>query len=424
MKMNKKFNLLAIAMAVGSVACAPLNAGSTSAEKDTLSEASSTIAIALQQSKAVPLAALEVNGKSYPALAPLGPIPVPPDNPMTAEKVALGKILFFDGRLGGDGSTACSACHVPSLGWDWPDDVSLGYPGTIHWRNSQTIVNSAYYGKLFWAGSSKSLEAQARSAAKGAVAGNGEDDMMEARLALIPEYRERFNDVFGDDYPKLSNAWKAIAAYERTLVQRDTPLDKYLEGDRTALSAEQLRGKTLYEGKAGCVQCHNGALASDDKFYNVGVPPLKRWEEDPLAQITFRYELYAKGSNEEMYRHTKADPGVYFRGKMKSMKGKFRTPSLRYTKYTPPYMHNGAIATLEDVVDFYDRGGVAADGRTTGFPQNKSDMIKPLGLTQTEKDDLLAFLDAFTGERLNTERPTLPPYAPLFTEQELLEAKK
>lgn len=424
MKMNKKFNLLAIAMAVGSVACAPLNAGSTSAEKDTLSEASSTIATALQQSKAVPLAALEVNGKSYPALAPLGPIPVPPDNPMTAEKVDLGKILFFDGRLGGDGSTACSACHVPSLGWDWPDDVSLGYPGTIHWRNSQTIVNSAYYGKLFWAGSSKSLEAQARSAAKGAVAGNGEDDIMEARLALIPEYRERFNDVFGDDYPKLSNAWKAIAAYERTLVQRDTPLDKYLEGDRTALSTEQVRGKELFEGKAGCVQCHNGPLASDEKFYNVGVPPLKRWEEDPMAQITFRYELYAKGSNEEMYRHTKADPGVYFRGKMKSMKGKFRTPSLRYTKFTAPYMHNGAIATLEDVVDFYDRGGVAADGRTTGFPQNKSDMIKPLGLTQAEKGDLLAFLDAFTGERLNTERPTLPPYAPLFTEQELLEAKK
>lgn len=343
---------------------------------------------------------------------------------MTAEKVELGKILFFDGRLGGDGSTACSACHVPDLGWDWPDNVSLGYPGTIHWRNSPTIINTGYYDKLFWAGSAKSLEAEARSAAKGAVAGNGEDDIMEARLALIPEYRQRFNAVFGDDWPKINNAWMAIAAYERTLIQRDTPLDQFLQGDKSALNESQLRGKALFDGKAGCIQCHNGPLASDQQYYNVGVPPLKRWEEDPMAQITFRYELYAKGSDETMYRSTKADPGVYFRGKMKAMKGKFRTPSLRYTKYTPPYMHNGALATLADVVDFYDRGGIASDGRSTDFAHSKSPLIKPLGLSNTEKSDLLAFLDAFTGEKILTERPAMPAYAPLFTEQELLEARK
>lgn len=424
MKMTKKFNLLAVAMAAATAACSPLNADSnTAAQSDSMDGAKMAIANALQASN-VTAGTVSVGDKSYPGLAPLGPIPVPADNPMTPEKVELGKILFFDGRLGGDGSTACSACHVPELGWDWADDISLGYPGTIHWRNSPTIINTAYYSKLFWAGASKSLEAEARSAAKGAVAGNGEDDIMEARLALIPEYRKRFNDVFGDDWPKVNHAWMAIAAYERTLVQKDTPLDRYLEGDRAALSPEQVRGMALFEGKAGCIQCHNGALASDEQYYNIGVPPLKRWEEDPLAQITFRYELYAKGSNEEMYRHTKADPGVYFRGKMKSMKGKFRTPSLRYTKFTPPYMHNGAIATLADVVDFYDRGGIAADGRTTDFPDTKSPLIKPLGLTDQEKADLLAFLDAFTGERVTETRPSLPPYAPLFTEQELLEAKK
>ncbi|MGD8170788.1 cytochrome-c peroxidase [Vibrio sp. TRT 21S02] len=373
---------------------------------------------------AASLPAVQLDGKSYPALAPLGDVPTPKDNPTTPEKVELGKLLFFDGRLGGDTTTPCSACHNPALGWDFPADLSLGYPGTVHWRNSQTIINSAYYQKLFWAGSSKSLEGQAKSAAKGGVAGNGEDDIMEARLALVPDYVERFNQVFGDNYPKVSNAWKAIAAFERTLVQTDTPLDNYLMGDKSALTEVQLRGKTLFEGKAKCIACHNGALASDQKNYNIGVPTNKRWESDPLAQITFRYELYAKGSNEKMYRETKADPGVYFRGKRKEMKGKFRTPSIRYTKYTAPYMHNGTIATLADVVDFYDRGGIAKDGRTTDFPQTKSPLIQPLGLTAEEKQDLLAFIDAFSGERITMDYPKLPEYQRLFSEEELAEVKK
>jgi len=361
---------------------------------------------------------------TIPPLAALGPVPVPADNLMTPEKVELGKLLFFDGRLGGDTSTACVACHLPSTGWDFPTGISMGYPGTVHWRNSQTIVNSAYYGKLFWAGSSKSLEAQARSAARGAVAGNGEEDMMEARLAIIPDYRERFLSVFGDEWPRLGNAWNAIAAFERILVQRDTPLDRYLLGDETALTEQQVRGEALFEGKAGCLQCHNGSLASDEKYYNTGVPPQPRWENDALAQITFRYELYGKGVSEKQYRELKADPGAYFRGKISSMEGVFRTPSLRYTKYTAPYMHNGTIPTLEAVVDFYDRGGVTEDGRTTDFSKTKSPLIKPLGLEPREKADLVAFIEAFSGERLAMERPKLPDYAPLFTEQELLEASK
>jgi cytochrome c peroxidase len=367
---------------------------------------------------------LSTANENIPPLAPLGEVPVPSDNPMTDDKIALGKILFFDGRLGGDGSTSCASCHVAALGWDWPDNISLGYPGTVHWRNSQTIINSAYYGKLFWAGSSKSLEAQAKSAAKGGVAGNGEDDIMEARLALIPEYRKRFNQVFGDNWPKITNAWKAIAAYERTLVQRDTPLDKYLGGDKSALSASQVAGKSLYEGKAGCLQCHSGALASDQKYYNIGVAPLKRWQEDALAQITFRYELYAKGSTEKMYRNTKADPGAYFRGKLTQQKGMFRTPSLRYTKYTAPYMHNGSIKTLADVIDFYNRGGITKDGRTTAFIKNKSDLIKPLNLSAKEKKDLLVFIESFSGEKITTNFPNMPKYAPLFSLDELKEAKK
>lgn len=367
---------------------------------------------------------ITLGDKHYLPLAPLGAVPTPLDNPTTSEKVELGKLLFFDGRLGGDESTPCVACHLPNTGWDFPTDLSLGYPNTVHWRNSQTLINSGYYSKFFWAGSSKSLEAQAKSAAKGSVAGNGEDDLMEARLALVPEYVQSFKHIFGDNYPKLSNAWKAIGAFERTLVQTDTPLDKYLLGDESALSKQQLKGKALFEGKANCIACHNGALASDEKYYNVGVPSNKRWENDALAQITFRYELYAKGSNEQQYRTAKADPGVYFRGKRADMKGKFRTPSLRYTKYTAPYMHNGTIVTLADVIDFYNKGGISKDGRTTGFPKTKSKLIKPLNLNKSEKADLLAFLESFSGDKLVMDYPAIPESKPLFTKQALLEAKK
>jgi cytochrome c peroxidase len=363
-----------------------------------------------------------------PPLAPLGEPPIPADNKQTDAKVELGKILFFDPRIGGDTSTACVTCHEPDSGWAWSDDFSRGYPGTVHWRNSQTIINSAYYGKLFWAGAAPSLEKQAPAAAKGAVAGNGENDIMEARLALIPEYRQRFKEVFGDKWPLIGNAWRAIAAFERTLVQRDTPLDKYLQGDKEALTEQQIRGMALFNGKAGCIQCHNGPLVSDQRYYNIGVPSATRWEEDGLAQITFRFEYYAKGATEEVYRSSKADAGLYFRTKNDWDKGKFRTPSLRYTVYTAPYMHNGAFYTFEEVVEFYNKGGFAEDEdenlRTTDWPENKSKLIKPLGLTEEEQEDLVAFLEAFSGEEITMKRPPLPPYAPLFTEAELIRSTK
>jgi cytochrome c peroxidase len=365
---------------------------------------------------------------SSTGVAPLAPLPdsppIPADNKQSDAKVELGKLLFFDPRLGGDASISCASCHDPAQGWAWAEDFSRGYPGTVHWRNSQSIMNSGFYPGAFWANSVPSLEAQAPAAAKGGVAGNGENDIMTSRLALIPEYRKRFNEVFGDDYPKIKNAWRAIASFERTLNQTDTPIDRYLNGDKKALSEEQVRGKALFEGKAGCIQCHNGALASNMEFYNIGVPPAKRWEEDGLAQITFRFELYAKGSTEELYRTAKGDPGAYFRGKFAWDKGKFRTPSLRYTMYTAPYMHNGAFYTMEEVVDFYNKGGFDEDNRTTFFPKTKSSLIKPLGLSDDEKAELVAFLEAFSGDEILMDKPELPEYAALFTLEELKEAKK
>jgi cytochrome c peroxidase len=349
-------------------------------------------------------AAAETN----PPLAALGDPPIPADNPMTPEKIELGKLLFFDTRLSGDASVACSTCHEPNQGWGFSNDISRGYPGTIHWRNSQTIINSAYYNKLFWAGAAGSLESQGPAAAKGGVAGNGESDMMEARLAFIPEYRKRFNAVFGDTWPKISNAWKAIAAFERTLVQTDTPFDKYMRGDKKALGEQQLRGKALFEGKANCIECHNGALLSDKQYYNLGVPRAFRWEEDGLAQITFRFEQYAKGVTEEMYRTIKDDAGLYYRTKEKADMGKFRVPSLRYVTYTAPYMHNGAFFDLTEVLEFYNEGGGENE-----FAANKTKLLKPLNLTDGEIEDLVAFIESLSGPEIKMQTPKLPPSAPL-----------
>jgi len=369
-------------------------------------------------------ASVKVADPAVKPLTALGAPPIPADNKQSDAKVALGKLLFFDPRLGGDASISCSSCHDPESGWGWGDALSRGYPGTVHWRNSQTVINAAYYPDMFWAGSKTSLESQAPSAAKGAVAGNGEADIMTARLALIPEYVKAFNVVFGDEWPQIKNAWRAIAAFERTLVQRDAPIDNYLNGDQSALTDQQIKGKALFEGKAGCIQCHNGAMASDFKYHNVGVPPAERWNEDGLAQITYRYEMYAKGSNEKLYRESKADPGAYFRGKNKWDMGKFRTPSLRYTAYTAPYMHNGAFYTLDEVIEFYNQGGVTEDGQTTAYPKTKSPLIKPLGLTDEEKEDLLAFLESFSGDEIQMDKPRLPKYQALFSKAELKELKK
>lgn len=349
-----------------------------------------------------------VHASELPPLGPLPPVPVPADNPMTPEKIELGKMLFWDSRLGGDASSPCVACHVPGLGWGDAGEISRGYPGTQHWRNSQTVLNSGYYNKLFWEGNVTSLEAQAPAAAGGNVAGNGDASMMEMRLRFIPEYVERFKAVFGTPWPRITHAWKAIAAFERTIVSDATqvPFDRYMNGDKGALDESQLRGVALFNGKAGCIQCHNGPLASDQKFHALGVPENEVFFDQPLYQITHRWEHYQKGVTEEGYRNADRDYGHYYVTKNPKDIGKFRTPSLRELNYTAPYMHNGIFYTLDEVVEFYNEGG--------GQGPNKSPLIKPLGLTEQEQADLVAFLESLSmDEPLLMAPPELPPYAPL-----------
>ena len=345
----------------------------------------------------------------FPPLAALPPVPVPADNPITPAKVKLGRMLYFDKRTSGDTEISCASCHDPAMGWGDERDVSTGYPGSRHWRNGNTVVNSAYLQKLFWAGESTSLEAQAKSAITGNLAGNGDPVMIEERLAQIPEYVQLFKEAFGVERPSFVHVLRAIATFERAeVISNDSPFDQYMRGDKSAMSESALRGRTLFEGKANCIKCHNGPLLTDEKFHNVGVPKNPVFEEDTFAQTGMRYQHYIRGVPEALYRKADRDLGLYYTTKQEKHKGLFRTPPLRYLIYTFPYMHNGVFLVLEEVVDFYDEGG--------GDDPNKSPLLKPLNLTDSEKEDLVEFLNSLSGSELLISPPELPPYVPMREE--------
>lgn len=343
--------------------------------------------------------------REFPSLDPLPQVPQTPDNPTTEAKIELGKLLFFDRRTSGDVSTSCSSCHDPYKGWGDGNPVSKGYPGTVHWRNSQTVVNAAYLKKLFWGGEKTSLESQADSAITGNLAGNGDPVMIEERLAQVPEYVALFKEAFGVDRPTYNLALKAIAVFERTVVTKDTPFDQYLKGNKKALSDSAKRGMELFQGKAGCIKCHNGPLMTDESFHNLGVPKNPIFEDDAQRQIALRFQHYARGVSEDVYRHADRDLGLYYTTKRPQDKGKFRTPPLRYIEYTAPYMHNGVFNSLEEVIDFYNKGG--------GDDPQKSSLIQPLNLTKQEMADLLEFLKGLSGEEIIMEEPPEPAYAVL-----------
>ncbi|MGI9501979.1 MAG: cytochrome-c peroxidase [Geminicoccaceae bacterium] len=337
---------------------------------------------------------------------PLGPLPemkVPADQPFTEARVELGKLLFFDPRLSGDGSISCADCHDPKLGWGDGGELSRGYPGTAHWRNSQTVMNSAFLDAWFWTSSSPTLEKQANSAITGALAGNLKPILAEERMKQTPRYVELFREVYGTA-PTYDGALSAIASYERTLVSDDSPFDHYMNGEEAALDEAQLRGMALFEGKANCVACHNGPLLTDQEHYNLGLPTNPAFEEDPQRQIAMRERMRSKEFSEDDFLHMDRDPGRYRATKDKADLGKFRTPPLRYTLYTLPYMHNGVFYTFEEVVDFYDQGGGEDPFGT------KTEKLKPLSLTDDEKADLIAFLESMSGTEIVIPRPELPPY--------------
>lgn len=299
------------------------------------------------------------------SLVPLPPAPpVPSGNLMTKDKIELGKRLFFDPRLSVNGSISCAFCHVPAAGYADPKPVSFGVGGKKGGRNAPAVLNAAYFPLQFWDGRAGSLEEQAIGPLTNPVEmANPDYRTIVLRLRRIREYRIRFARVYGGQVT-IDHVAQAISAFERTLVTPGSPYDRYLMGDRNALTASQKRGLDLFRGKARCAICHNGALLSDFGYHNLGVP-----QTGPLRVDVGRYAV----------THDPSD------------KGKFRTPTLRNVALTAPYMHDGALHTLGDVVDFYNRGG----GKTSFA---KDSLIVPLHLKTSEKKDLINFLKSLTGE--------------------------
>jgi len=328
-------------------------------------------------------------------LESLRPVPVPARNPQTPEKIELGKKLFFDRRLSGDGTMSCATCHNPELAFTDGLDISLSYPTTKNWRNSPTLINVAYRKYLFHDGRAQTLEEQALFPMMSAFEMNKNLDYLEEHIRTVPEYAGEFRKVFNGEVTRERIAM-AIASFERTLISKNAPLDLFLKGDVKALSAGAKKGLEVFKGKGRCIDCHYGADLTDDKFYALNVPENPKLLNDPMVTATMRF--VAKVYHYDDYRNLKEDPGRYLITKDKQDWKAFRTPMLRDISKTGPYMHNGVFEALDQVIDFFDRGG--GKGNTA---------LKPLGLTVEEKKDLKIFLtEALTGAELVIKFPEIP----------------
>ena len=292
---------------------------------------------------------------------------MPDDNPLTPEKIALGKQLFWDKRWSRNGTVACVSCHEPAHGWADPRQFSARWDGTPTPRHSPTLVNRLFSQEQQWTGARASLEDQVLKAS------DQTPELLVKNLGAIAGYQEQFRKVFGTELTPDGVA-KAIAAYERTILSGNAPYDRFRAGDAAALSAAARRGLALFEGKARCMTCHVGFNFTDEGYHNIGV-----------------------GMDRE-----KPDLGRFAMRKIEGNKGRFKTPTLRDVAPRPPYMHDGSMKSLDEVVAFYNRGG-------TANPWLSPD-IKPLSLTTQEQADLVAFLGALTGQvaaEVSTP-PTLP----------------
>jgi len=288
-------------------------------------------------------------------------MPAPPDNPVTAVKAALGRKLFFDKRLSRDHSTSCATCHDPDLAFTDREPVAVGIDGQKGTRRSPRLINRVYGRSFFWDGRAQSLEEQALKPIENPLEMDLSLDQAVARLSADAAYAAAFQEVF-QAAPETQYVAMALATYVRTIVSGDSRYDRYVAGDADALNAAERRGLELFRGKASCVVCHLGPNLTDEDFHNTGVG----WDEGP-AQDLGRAEFTAEERD----------------------KGAFRTPTLREVASAGPYMHDGSLKTLEDVVDFYSDGGKPN-------PYRDGEMLR-LDLTAAEKADLVSFLNTLSG---------------------------
>jgi len=310
-------------------------------------------------------------------LVALPEMKVPADNPMTADKVALGKQLFFDTRLSKDGKMSCETCHLPDKGWTDGKQFSTKFDASVNTRHTPTLYNVGYYNEWYWDGRAATLEAQVAAAWKGQM--GGDPEQVTATLNGIEGYKTAFQKALGGP-ASADNIPKALASFVRTIVSDNSPWDKYEKGDKSAVPEDAVKGFDVFSNsdKANCTLCHLPPLYTDALFHNVGVG----------------------------FDKPNPDPG---RGKIleqkdpeqaKKMAGAFKTPTVRSVTEHPPYFHNGQAATLDAAVDYILKGG--------NKNPNLDEKLKPRKISADEHKQLMAFLKSLTPEPKPFEKPQLP----------------
>ncbi|HKG47249.1 MAG TPA: cytochrome c peroxidase [Pyrinomonadaceae bacterium] len=315
---------------------------------------------------------------------------IPATNPMTAEKIALGEKLYFDKRLSASGSVSCAVCHDPANAFTDLDALSTGASGNQGTRNAPTILNAVFSELLFWDGRAGSLEEQAKQPLTNpAEMGMGSYDLVVARVSAIPEYQKTFRRVFGRDGVTIETIAKAIAAYERTQLSGNSKFDRFISGDQSAITEAQKRGWKLFSGKAKCIDCHSFSAASpfftDFKFHNTGIGVAISNFDVLAGQVSRDVSAGALAHKSDF-----SELGRFLVTRQTADIAAFKTPTLRDVELTRPYMHNGAMKTLLDVVRFYKQGG-----EKNPYLDKK---MQPLDLTEEEMSDLVEFLRSLTSD--------------------------
>ena len=336
-------------------------------------------------------------GEAFELPVPAGVLPpeVPAENPPTAAKVALGRKLYFDTRISTDGTVACVTCHDPRHGFadGRGKATSAGVGGALGTRNAPTVLNAAFLASQFWDGRAATLEAQAvQPLANPIEHGFADQAAVLAKLRTLGDYPPLFQQAFGSTELTTERVGQAIASFERTLLTLDAPIDRFLSGDAKAIAASAQRGWELFNGKARCNTCHGRIdvlpLFTDDLFHNLGVGVQRL---DFAAVSRKAAAAVERGASIDELALTDAEAselGRFLVTRETKDLGAFKTPQLRNAAKTPPYMHDGSEATLADVIEFYDRGGNPNPYLDGG--------MRPLGLTDPEKADLVALLETFT----------------------------
>ena len=297
-------------------------------------------------------------------------IPWPDGEVASPAQITLGKQLFFDRRLSGTGAVSCATCHDPARGWSDGLVKGLGVHGDRLPRHTAALVNPAWGTLFFYDGRATSLEQQALGPISNPVEMDLPREKVIPTLSAIPGYRDEFPTAYADGLT-VDNVGHAIASFERTLVSRNSPFDRYAAGDREALNPAARRGLTLFLDQANCIACHRGPNFTNQSFHNLG---LRDQSDSGRAAIM---------------------PGA-------TMQSAFKTPSLRNVALSAPYFHDGSAATLADVIAFYNRGG------DSSVP---TPHISELDLSAEDQQALVAFLEALT-DPIVVEPPTLPPDEP------------